>query len=177
MSLSNRRASSAAILQCSSFDFLGNWSCLSQERLSIGFLLASIYLDMLIIKLRSNERRRSSNKDDFRRSKAIPSSAAILIARYIYAYEHEAIRLPKTENHYRGGFGAPKSRGAPAPPNFELLAGPMVIIHTKLTCRFTCSECWALDSDLVCPMHRQLTPNHAQQIVWVYTLVIPGTVH
>ena len=48
-------------------------------------------------------------------------------------------------------------------------------------CRLTCNLCWALDSDLVCPMHRQLTPNHVQQIVsgiqWVYTLVIPSTGH
>ena len=74
-----------------------------------------------------------------------------------------------------------KARGAPAPPKIKLLAGPMVIIPTKLMCRLTCSLCWALDSDLVCPMHRQLAPNHAQQIVsgiqYVYTLVIPGTVH
>ena len=40
-----------------------------------------------------------------------------------------------------------------------------------------------MDSGLVCPMHRQLTPNHAQQMEygtqWVHTLVmvIPGTVH
>ena len=74
-----------------------------------------------------------------------------------------------------------KTHGVPAPPKPKLLAGPMVIMHTKLMCRLTCNLCWALDSDLVCPMHRQLTPNHAQQIVsgiqWVYTLVIPGTVH
>ena len=31
--------------------------------------------------------------------------------------------------------------------------------------RLTCNLCWALDSDLVCSMHRQLTPSHAQQIV------------
>ena len=46
--------------------------------------------------------------------------------------------------------------------------------------RLTCSLCWALNSDLVCSMHGQLMPNHAQQIVsgiqLVYTLVIPGTV-
>ena len=57
------------------------------------------------------------------------------------------------------------SSEAPAPTKFELLAGPMVIIHTKLLCRLTCNLCWALDGGLVCPMHRQLTPSHAQQIV------------
>ena len=62
------------------------------------------------------------------------------------------------------------------PPKLKLLAGPMVIIHTKLMCRLTCSLYWALHSDLVCPMHRQLT-QIVSGIQWVYTLVIPGTVH
>ena len=83
------------------------------------------------------------------------------------------------ENKY---FEFKKLVGRQRPLNLNyVLAGPKVIIPTKLMCRLTCSLCWALDSDLVCPMHRQLTPNHAQQIVsgiqWVYTLVIPGTVH
>ena len=32
-------------------------------------------------------------------------------------------------------------------------------------CRLTCNLRWALDSDLVCPMHRQLMPSYAHQIV------------
>ena len=37
---------------------------------------------MLHIKFRSNKIRRKCNKDDFKRSKTVPSSADILIARY-----------------------------------------------------------------------------------------------
>ena len=38
-------------------------------------------------------------------------------------------------------------------------------------CRLDCSLCWALDNDLVCPMLRQLTPSHAQQIYSVWHTV------
>ena len=49
---------------------------------------------MLIIKIRSNEKRRNNNKDDFKRSKTVPSSAAILIARYIYTVQVINIYIP-----------------------------------------------------------------------------------
>ena len=52
---------------------------------------------------------KDNNKDDFKRSKIVPSSTAILIARYIYTcYEHEAIWLPKTDSN----IGAPKNNTA-----------------------------------------------------------------
>ena len=68
---------------CLTFDFRDNWSCLSQESPSIGFLLASLCLQTLIIKFRSNERGQNSNKDDFMRSTSVLSSAAILNDRHI----------------------------------------------------------------------------------------------
>ena len=76
---------------------------------------------LIIIKFGSNERGQKS-KDDFKHSKTVPSSAAILNDRP-HRYKHEAILKPKTENNSYG----PQKRQltGPEPATSRSIADPL----------------------------------------------------